>query len=206
MKRFLSAIGLAAALVFTAGIALAADKGGIPLFSSETVAASWSGCHLSASVGVTSVGIDELPIGADGFNGGAGVGCDVQAGNLVFGAFGDYGFHRLNLGAGLPDLDVDAWTVGARVGALLNADTLAYGLAGYTWADASVKGVGSEDIEGWVVGGGLETRLADQWGARLEYRYHSFEAVGDDTMTVDPDAHTVRVGILYRFSVPGVIQ
>ena len=62
---------------------------------------------------------------------------------------------------------------------------------------------------GWTVGGGIETRLADNWSAKIEYLYID---LGDATETIAYPAnnsnfttqasfhtHVARVGLNYRF-------
>jgi len=60
---------------------------------------------------------------------------------------------------------------------------------------------------GWTLGAGVEYALMSNWTARFEYRYTNFSAyrnalamLGPGSFTEqDPDFHTVRVGVSYRF-------
>ncbi len=60
---------------------------------------------------------------------------------------------------------------------------------------------------GWTLGGGFEHAFTPKWTVRFEYRYTDFGRITDSTITTDPGwmehndliAHTVRVGIAYKF-------
>jgi outer membrane immunogenic protein len=124
------------------------------------------------------------------------------------------------------------WTIGGRIGFLVKESTLIYGLAGYTQADAefnaltqayeevAIPGAGqastgdSEWLDGFTVGGGIETMLTDNISGKLEYRYTdlgSFSPRGDvdvdsalydfDGFELDSDIalHSIRATIGWRF-------
>ncbi len=145
-------------------------------------------------------------------------------------------------------------TVGGRLGFLVTPDTLLYALGGYTWADvdANVRvafsdpadaiggGFGTTDfrlrmddrVEGYTVGGGVETKLRDHVSLKFEYRYtdldgESAKASDSDAFVspgpidfgtpvglaarfrsaadadVDLDIHTVRAVLSYKFGHRG---
>jgi outer membrane immunogenic protein len=60
---------------------------------------------------------------------------------------------------------------------------------------------------GWTVGAGVEYALMSNWTARFEYRYTNFSAYNNAVALLaagavseqDPDFHTVRIGVSYRF-------
>ena len=52
----------------------------------------------------------------------------------------------------------------------------------------------SDNLDGWLVGGGVERALTDQISARLEYRYTDLGSEGGDF-----DQHQALVGISYNF-------
>ena len=60
---------------------------------------------------------------------------------------------------------------------------------------------------GWTVGGGLEFALTPSWSTRVEYRYTDFGQLSNtstaafpgSTFQHDPNFHTVRLGVSYRF-------
>lgn len=158
MKRFITAI----AFILMS----------VPAFAKDAKSVAWTGCHVGAHVGYSSLNTDAnidvvgFPVSA-GINGlgasggviGAGVGCDIRipSSDFVVGAFGDWTRNDLDHSASLTlgglnasakySLD-DAWTIGARAGYLVTESTLVYGLAGYTVADTSpvtgkIDGLGS---------------------------------------------------------------
>jgi outer membrane immunogenic protein len=128
----------------------------------------------------------------------------------------------------------DTWSIGARLGYLINQRTLVYALGGYSEAEFSLKGTlqgdsdltgpfgpysvstGKEWRSGYFVGGGLETMLAENLSAKLEYRYAQYDGGSfetDDTFSVDgvegaifggasmsdPDVHSIRAALSWRF-------
>lgn len=83
-----------------------------------------------------------------------------------------------------------AFTVGARLGYLIDDKTLAYGLVGYTrtslsgqltaeildksgagYAPVSMSDSFSQDVGGLTLGVGAERKFGKNWSARFEYRY-----------------------------------
>ena len=124
---------------------------------------------------------------------------------ILIGAFADYDFYpdgdesssgNTKHGSLSADLHRDgAWTVGGRLGVLVRPDLLVYGLGGFSRMNqngevtASFDGPGypklptsvtlkTDDLDGWTVGGGLETklgRLDERLSLKVEYRYSQFE-------------------------------
>tara|TARA_R110002110_G_scaffold344164_3_gene554154 strand:+ start:449 stop:1069 length:621 start_codon:yes stop_codon:yes gene_type:complete len=89
----------------------------------------------------------------------------------------------------------------ARAGYLVDDKTLAYVRGGY--ANARVRTTlvsddttsrASDNLDGWLVGGGVERMLTDKISARLEYRYTDFGNNGGQY-----DQHQALVGISYNF-------
>lgn len=97
--------------------------------------------------------------------------------------------------------------LGARAGVMLSSATRLYAKGGYSNAEA--KGSYddtaetykvSDKLDGWVLGAGVETRLAPV-ALRLEYRYSDYENIkllGIDT-GVDASRHQVLAGALLAF-------
>src|SRR3981189_1780138 len=98
---------------------------------------------------------------------------------------------------------------------------LLYAKGGYAWRDNNNIGVSAAGVpavfttdgshkDGYTVGAGLEYMFAQNWSAKAEYQYYNF---GSTTFTSGPadilgtrfrnDAHTVKVGINYRFGQRG---
>lgn len=89
----------------------------------------------------------------------------------------------------------------ARAGLVINDQTLAYVRAGYTntrlRTDVVIEnGISrsSENLDGWLVGGGVERAITDNISTRLEYRYSDFSENGGRY-----DRHQTLVGISYNF-------
>lgn len=186
--------------------------------------ADWTGCYVGGGVGysmsstavdyvdsgVTLIGLDG--VSSSGFDVAPIVGCDVQGGRVVIGGFADYAFfsdHDATATLFGTSIDLvslqDQWTIGGRLGYLVNDSTLVYGLLGYSQAD--IEGIAGEFIastlDGYSVGGGLETELGGGFYGRIEYRYTDFR---EESLTVgkgehvemDTDLHAVRASLTYK--------
>ncbi len=129
----------------------------------------------------------------------AGVEADVQAADI-----GD------SAGFGAVSTNIDWFgTVRGRLG-FVSDRTLIYATAGYAWADVessfNTAGFGiteSDMLDGYVLGGGIEYALTDNWSAKMEYQYVDLEdrrlGIAGDSTRIDPDFHSVRAGLNYRF-------
>jgi outer membrane immunogenic protein len=188
--------------------------------------------------------------GAANFFGTVGLGYDFQvAPRWLFGVLADYDFASsqdasvsgggaLLDGSGAAAVTVssemgDTWSVGARLGYLINQRTLVYAMGGYSEAEFSLVGAvegnlgddpfgpysvssGKSWRQGYFVGGGLETMLAENLSAKLEYRYAQYDGgsfdvvdtfnaglisgdvIGGASMS-DPDVHSIRAALSWRF-------
>ena len=165
-------------------------------------------------------------LGGDGIFGAITVGMDRKIHDgIVLGVFGEYEFGDrtvdINDGNGnnISFSKKDAWSVGARLGFVRNCCTMWYVNGGYTNAKfdlgvpASISASNKIDfddrLDGWFVGGGVETALRDGWFLKLEYRYADY---GSNDVTVsnsdftsklslEPVEHSVRLGIVYKFDM-----
>jgi outer membrane immunogenic protein len=175
-----------------------------------------------------------------GYFGTAQLGYDRQLGNwIVAGIFADYDFNRntkrtdfnedVFLAADVAAVDTtfnseleDSWTIGGRLGFLLNPDTMIYGLAGWTHAKMSVSGLitvfapgpndlpfsASDTLNALTVGGGVETMLRDSLSLKIEYRYTDLGALDfvpdvggaplDAPVRIDTTVNTVRAVLTWR--------
>ena len=103
-------------------------------------------------------------------------------------------------------------TLRARLGAAVDR-TLFYITGGGAWVrnevtlGVAVAGLGAASASdtqnhfGYVVGGGIEHAFLPNWSAKVEYLYFN---VGGETYfgafySGDIDAHTVKLGLNYRF-------
>jgi outer membrane immunogenic protein len=91
-------------------------------------------------------------------------------------------------------------------------DTLLYVTGGMAWAQGDLYGINGatypdhikQDHLGWVIGGGMEHALTDQFRLRLEYTYTQFkgEKYEDGCCDVDVDKfgdHEIKVGGIWAF-------
>ena len=101
-------------------------------------------------------------------------------------------------------------TVRGRLGYAAWDRAMIYATGGFAWGrnELSISALGLTATEdrthtGWVVGGGVEWALLDNWTAKVEYQYLMldsetyFPAAGG--VNLDADIHTIRVGLNYRF-------
>ncbi len=170
---------------------------------------NWSGLYAGANAGYGwSANTDYLdPTGAFG---GAQIGYNFQRGHIVFGLEADFE------GAGISDSNTYAksemnWfgTVRGRLGYTFGS-ALLYATGGFAYGNVEnsfLSWSASETQTGWVVGGGVEYKLAANWSGKIEYQYLDLDAssasgagplgsgAGNDTQV-----HTVRVGLNYFFN------
>lgn len=133
----------------------------------------------------------------DGLNshdpfGGLIVGADIQRGHFLVGVFADYAFSKSSFDVGISVNnasvakasieDGNRWTVGGRVGYLLDSNTLAYVLGGYTHTDITYSytvGANSDSLKngvnGYTLGGGVEYALTNYLRVGAEYRHTFFD-------------------------------
>jgi len=161
----------------------------IAMLAAVPAHAQWTGCRVGAGVGIlatsteTTATSSALPgaslvidgLSTQGVTGTGTVGCDVQVGNFVIGAFGDYTMQenewKTTIAAfgGLAEVKTaikDQWSVSGRAGYLVTPTTLVYGLAAYTEAktdDLTLSATGLNglswdvgNLTGYQVGGGIE--------------------------------------------------
>jgi outer membrane immunogenic protein len=191
--------------------------------------ATSSDARADASIGLLSGFAEANGIGGMGGFGTVQVGYDRQLDHhFVVGAFFDYDFASIDssLSGGLswnghtflsgsaPFNLTDSWTVGGRVGYLVNPNTLFYGLAGYTEAHFDLPtGAQNSTFSGWTAGAGIETNLGGSWFLKGEYRYTSLDqqtlyagsiVLDEHTLhyrvTDQPDIQTGRLVLTYKFN------
>lgn len=176
--------------------------------------------HEVDNAGLVSLQEDEL--NASGVTGTVALGYDRQLGDrYVLGFFADYTFGELEESGVLTAPGYaepytltleDSWAVGARLGFTSSQSTLWYLTAGYTQSDVDFADAFSETLSGIFVGAGVERKLSQGLSVKLEYRYANFQednlfALSDSVcggcaqrVDIDPEIHSVRLGISYKFS------
>jgi outer membrane immunogenic protein len=229
-KAFVAAF---AALIGMGTSAYAADLGGsmkdAPVYDSYK---SWTGLYIGVGIGggasVTDLGVNLFDedeslelfgldgIGGEGILGTAQIGYDYQLSQrLVIGAFADYDFSGISTEFRILENSVDVdldnmWTIGGRFGFLATPDTLVYALVGYTQGEYTADDFDfNVDVQGWSVGGGIETRLTENWSLKGEYRFTQFDSEtlfsiegegGGASLTAEPSVHTARAVLSYRLN------
>ncbi len=112
---------------------------------------------------------------------------------------------------GTADIDMFA-TIRGRLGYAWDR-VLVYGTGGAAWArneftltDGITTLSADRTHSGWVVGGGIEWALLDNWSAKVEYQFLTFDSeryfptvAGGAGIDFDTDIHTIRFGLNYRF-------
>jgi outer membrane immunogenic protein len=186
---------------------------------------------LDYSRGESSGNIANADLNGAGGEGGFGtvqVGYDRQLDqHFVAGLFFDYDFASIeskasvglfgnNIGS-ISSTLTDSWTVGGRLGYLVNSNTLVYGLAGYTEAHfdnkynlLTLNGSLPGDYTGWTAGAGIETNLGGSWYLKGEYRFTALDektlASGAITKTISykftdqPDVQSGRLVLSYKLN------
>ena len=199
-----------------------------PLTAPVVTAYSWTGCYVGGNVGYGWAPTDWTPVGSsatrthdvNGAVAGGQVGCDLQAGNIVFGVEGMFDWSGMSGSASPAGVNIHTdlnWlaTVTGRVGLPVDR-ALFYVKGGAAWVNADyafglfgVNFQGNETTQtGWTVGAGVEWSFAPAWSVKLEYNFMDF---GRDTprfcvggacgtvFNIDQDVHMVTVGLNYRF-------
>jgi len=147
--------------------------------------------------------------------------------------------HALEVGA-LPEMITShstelTWfgTARGRLGYLATPDTLLFATGGLAYGQAKVStnvvpdpsqpcrrnvmcssGEASDTLVGWTIGGGLETKIASNWTAKIEYLHFNLGSIGNTATTltsntfwrgtkmigVDSDitGNIVRIGVNYQ--------
>lgn len=155
------------------------------------------------------------------------LGCDLQvAPKIVLGVFGDYskannadfdvtiapGFNGSIVHTGLDT----SWAVGGRAGYLVTPGALVYVLAGYTQANTQdisfpafvgAKPISVPTLDGYVVGGGVETSIGSGWFLQTQATWANYDAAvialnanpNGPKLSLDTDVLSARVGLTYKF-------
>jgi outer membrane immunogenic protein len=153
-------------------------------------------------------------------------GYDYQVSSkIVVGAFADYDLASAKFRQSEPFLTPPSaftvlqhdstWSVGGRIGYLVQCCTMLYAATGYSNAHFKANfvpvppfvTVGFGDFPGWFVAGGAETKLTNNFAVRFEYRYARFDEKpfnSDPTLPAvarfEPTIQTGRATAVYRFN------
>lgn len=221
-----TAAAVTAAVVLTvSGMASAADLGSGPRqpplepysYVSPLDTARWSGAYLGLNYGyatgqsAVTGGSGLFSLDQSGGVGGVYGGYNWQLGNLVLGLEAELGTGNYDgttgTGAGLVSSQLNTLAgVRARAGVLLSPAFLVYATGGFAWGDMdfTANTVTQTDwIGGYQIGAGTELNVAGPWTLRLEYLYTDLDSQtlthSGVTNTYDPDFHTIRAGVSFKF-------
>ncbi|MDC8753965.1 outer membrane beta-barrel protein [Erythrobacter sp. sf7] len=94
-----------------------------------------------------------------------------------------------------------SFDLSARAGYLVNDKTLVYLRGGYanlqvrtTLSGEEGPHQASDNLDGWLVGGGVERAITDNISARVEYRFSDFGNNGGQW-----DQHQALADVIYNF-------
>lgn len=158
----------------------------------------------------TILGLDG--IGASGMEFSIKGGCDANlGGGVIAGLFADYTWHNdhtasvtfFGTEADVGGFDTQ-WSIGGRLGYEVLDSAMIYALVAYTEADTEgLINQAISEFTGVSLGGGVELELGAGFVGSLEYRYTDFEnerlPVLGANLNIDPDMHSVRAGLSYKF-------
>ena len=194
----------------------------------------WSGLYIGGFGGVGCLEANYVPpyitvdpnmagcIGLAGIYGGY----NYQIGSFLLGVEGDFSWAidgHLAFADGEEQTNYSVSALGTargRLGWLASETALVYVTGGAGWLDTKFDGLvgpmaeyqdASDDLFGWVIGGGIETALAQNIHLKVEYLYGAFDDGEYDISTsachpacvVDmnvEDFHTFRVGLSFNFA------
>jgi outer membrane immunogenic protein len=216
----LRSAALAAALLLgTSLTATAADLGGKPgrPYAAEPPPGNWqplqieqwTGLYFGATYGYADGDIrwaDAIDIEQSGGIGTLFAGYNLQLGRAVIGVEADvWGLGDVSGSdaSGVVGAELDRlYSVRGRLGFLATPALLVYATGGGAWASYDLNNGGKEsvDFSGYQVGGGTELMLSPHWTVKLEYLFTDLGSEdGSGLGTFDPDLHTVRAGLSFRF-------
>lgn len=211
---------------------------GVSVAAQADTASNWTGCYVGGKLAYawastsSTLSDTQFSVGSthpDGASLGGQVGCDYQTGAVVLGGVLSYagadikGDHLYELGSSSADrvsYKLKSYgTLAARLGYLVQPQTLAYAQAGFAWAntdfddnDPSYPVHGSKRLNssGWLLGLGLEHRLSEHLSFFAEYNYvdlgkktatlhYDNPIFADQTYQIKQKMNTLGVGLNYRF-------
>jgi outer membrane immunogenic protein len=148
------------------------------------VGVNWSGVYVGVNGGY---GQNSNNSDMNGGFGGGQIGYNVQRGNLVFGVEGDIEGSSIK-GTNTGEIDYFG-SLRARAGYAFDR-TLFYATGGY--GSRHCGNCVAENVDGWVVGGGVEYKINPTWSVKGEYQYQDYSS-----SNVNEGLETFRVGVNY---------
>lgn len=148
-------------------------------------------------------------VSSDGLVGGAHLEYLFAVERFRLGAYGEGGFSNVNtdveIGSESGDLlkQDSYYGTGLKVGATVYGGTLLYARAGYDWSQWKAFEEVDADVGSWLIGGGIDTMIADRWSLGLGVDYlivDDVDAAGKDLSDIFEDSEMIRakVRLTYR--------
>jgi outer membrane immunogenic protein len=226
-KILLSTVALLAFTAAAGAADLPSRRAPAPVFAAVPVF-TWTGFYVGVQGGYAwgnnnaSISVPGLTasddIDFDGVVGGAHAGFNYQFGSIVAGIEGD--IEATDIQADVAGLGFAArskidfqGSIRGRVGVAFDR-ALIYGTGGLAFANFNTRYSGFGATEsfdntewGWTLGAGVEYAITNNLTARVEYRYTRFDSFNHTSAVIapgavasqEPDFHTVRVGVSYKF-------
>lgn len=221
LKTGLSALA-AAALLLALGVSPAAADG-ISRAKGAPAATTTGYCSIRA-FGVSNSRTEESQLGTlkvdafgqSGYTMGVGAGCGKISGKTYYGIDVDYVWDRGDVKLATPATTILTLPHGPELSATARlgffpdtGPTMIYALAGYTWAQLNDGSMGGLSLSfdgraGLTYGLGIETRLAENVTAFVEYRHIDWQedsaAIGPMLVKENAGTNQVRAGIALQFN------
>lgn len=169
-----------------------------------------------AQIGFNAIGAGFDGLNTDGIFGAVQIGYDREIHpGIVVGVYGEYiageTDETFDVAGNPATLSVEAqWTVGAKLGMVIECCVMGYLTAGYASGESGASYQGNSfrwDNTGFTLGLGIETILGRGFSYKLDYQYISFNEetfdFGGLDVRVQSDLHQLRLGLNYRFDVHG---
>jgi outer membrane immunogenic protein len=225
-----ASLSVASLSVALTAAASAADLPPAPVYTKAALAPAynWTGCYVGVHAGGGLVeanftnGTNGSNLGGAGALAGGQLGCNYQAGQLVFGIEGEGAWSGMtDRNAFINDSTSNVLTarnrsdadLSLRVGFAIDR-ALIYGKAGaalgsfeFKKNDNGLLSDGRSTLDGLLLGAGMEYGFAPSWTAKLEYNLVAFSDkdvlfnhdTGPFTETEGARKQLVKVGVNYRF-------
>lgn len=214
MLRILTVAAASAAALAAAFPAAAADLPAYepaPAYAAPAPQSNWTGAYIGAQAGYgwgrannKNGFANTKPDGAL-VGGYAGYDVQVEGSPVVLGVDTDLNYNNAHDRRGRVRNDLN-WSGATRgkIGYAMD-NVMVYGAAGVAYGEHEVKTRGGDDktVVGYTVGGGVESRIAENVTARAEYRYNDYGSdkfsTGAGTIKSSLTENRVTAGVAYKF-------
>jgi len=170
----------------------------------------WTGAYIEGGFGLSAGTLEasmgeSITFGDTSYVGHVGVGYDhaFKGTHIVAGVLGRYEISDVSFdafGETLADTK-NSWMLGARLG-WAPGPWMAYVLGGYRWSKLDPNAefdISDVDVNGWVLGGGVEVLLGSGWFAGLEYLASLEAGERVEGIKIDATEHSGKVRVGFKF-------